>query len=307
MKGFNTILIKIADFLCRPFYTYFCVFPFSIKVGKYPVYKQIQYLHFKLTRKYRTVSEITELKRNNNHCKIEIIPGRDFHQIHLFMTGYYEKSVSNSILRDLSSSNVFIDVGAYLGYYSLIASASFSNIQVYAFEPQKDANERLQKNIKINNFKNIEVYDCALADVNETRQLNINEFPEQTSLHNSALQSGQHYNVQVKRLDDLLDFKSKKVVVKIDTEGYEIEVVKGMSELIENNECTIYFEYNPQIYFQNFGKDYISSFFEFINLKGYKMFDVESKEKTTEYFYNPLNSGQRNLVIKKITGECKLV
>lgn len=273
------------------------MFPFSLKAGKYAVYKQMQYLHFKLTRKFRKKPLIIDINAGSNNCKIEIVPGMDFHQMHLFMAGCYEKEVATFILNETGPDAVFVDVGAYIGFYSLMVSCMYPDIRVCAFEPQKTAIEKFKKNIILNNIKNIEVYDCAIADLNETLPLYINKFPEQTSLHKPVIQQGHSYNVQVKRLDDLLTVKGKEIIVKIDTEGYEFEVLKSMTEIIKNNVCTIYFEYNPKIYLKQYSENYIASLIDFINDKGCRICEIGAKGILKDFTYYPQQSEQKNLVI----------
>ena len=299
MQSISLILTKIADILFKPFYRYLFFFPFNLKVGKYPFYKQLQYLHFRITLKNRKQNEIINMTLSNK-CNyfLEINPGKDFHQMHLFMAGIYEKNISENILKDLETAAVFVDVGAYIGYYSLMATTAFPEAQVYAIEPQKEAFEMLRKNTILNN-KTINLFNCALGPFNEDKTLNINKFPEQSSLLSSDSQITENYKVQVKRLDDLLALKDKNVVIKIDTEGYEFEVVKGMAEIISNNNCVIYFEYNPEIYQQQFGPVYCSSFFEFMHDKGYEIFDVNTEGKRGEVQYNSKQKMQQNLVARK--------
>lgn len=301
MKGFNIILITIADFFCRPFYKDLFFTPFDIKIGKYPIYKQIQYFHFITTRKFRNCKETVTVKlnKNNNFC-IEVIPGADFHQMHLYMAGSYEKSVSEKLLKDLKSSDVFIDVGSYIGYYSLMASVFFPEIQIFAFEPQNEAIEKLKKNIKINHCHNIKVNHCALGDINESKYLNINKYPEQTSLFSSPLNTIQQYEIQIKRLDDLLEISQKNVVVKIDTEGYEFEVLKGMSEILKNNHCTVYFEYNPKIYKEQFDNDYSLINFQLMEERGYRILKIKDHGVLEAFLFNSQSLEQQMLVAKKI-------
>jgi len=300
MRNCRIILVKVADILCKPFYKCLFFFPFCVKIGKHPFYKQVQFLHFRVTKKYRNQDEIVKVKLSNI-CNYSLVinAGKDFHQMHLLMAGYYEKNILENLLEDLASAEIFIDAGAYIGYHSLMVSSAFPNVQVYAFEPQKEAFKILQKNISLND-KHITVNNCALGSLNEDKQLNVNKYPEQSSLLISDLQITDNYIVPVKRLDDLLDLKSRHIVVKIDTEGFEFEVLKGMSKIIENNNCVIYFEYNPRIYQQQFGEEYSLSLFQFLQEKGYKIFKIEAKGKNKEVFFNSQNLIQRNLMARKI-------
>ncbi len=299
MKGSRIILIHVSDFLFRPFYKHLFFFPFDINIGKYPIYKQMQYLHFRITRKYRQQKEVVKIRPSKN-CGfyLELNPGKDFHQMHLFMAHFYEKNMTESLLKDLKTADIFFDIGSYIGYYCLMVRLAFADIKIYAFEPQLKAFQLLQKNME-RNSQNFNVYNCALGDINEDKLLNINRFPEQSSLLMSDALTDEKYVVRIKKLDNLLNFKAQKIVVKIDTEGYEFEVMKGMSEIIEKNECVIYFEYNPKIYIKQFGGNYSLSLFQFLNERGYNVFEIKNNGKKQAYFYNVQSLLQQNLMAIK--------
>lgn len=79
------------------------------------------------------------------------------------MKGFEYNSVI-LFLELLREAKVFMDIGANVGYYSLLAAAQNKNVRVIAFEPLPDAITFFKKNIALNGFTNIEVEPLALAD-----------------------------------------------------------------------------------------------------------------------------------------------
>ena len=74
-----------------------------------------------------------------------------------------ERSVWETIIKELKPNDVFWDVGAHLGFYSLIA-ANCSGVEVAAFEPHPTTVKRFRKNIELNKKSNIKVINLALSD-----------------------------------------------------------------------------------------------------------------------------------------------
>ncbi len=288
----------LFDLIFKPFYHILIVFPFTLKSGKYAVYKQIQYIHFKLTKKQRKASiikDITPLK--NCVYKMILEPGQDFHQFHLAIAGFYEKSITKKICLELLTADVFIDVGAYLGYYSILAASLSPKLEVYAFEPQKEAYKKLKRNLLLNN-STINAYNYALGSKNETKDFYIDIFPERSSLI-KAKQKDEAYEIEINKADDLFDFKNKNIVIKIDTEGYEFEVLKGMEKLLTQNNCTVFFEYNPLTYKTLYGEGFSEILSIFFNDIHYKFYKISEKSKTLAYTFKHINLCQENLMAKK--------
>lgn len=82
-----------------------------------------------------------------------------------FYGDYDERREADLITRVLNPGEVFWDVGANIGYFTLLAARSLKNTgQVVAFEPGQAAFSRLLANISLNPFTNIATYQIALAD-----------------------------------------------------------------------------------------------------------------------------------------------
>lgn len=135
--------------------------------------------------------------------------------------GFWEKRTTDYVKEHLKPGQLFVDVGAQVGYYSVMASEL--GARVYAFEPSSTNREVLRKNLE---GTNVEVFNSALSDTNGEVKLFKGRTPGEHSLHGS----GEYETVQAVRYDDLgLEIPD---FVKIDVEGNERQVLMGMQKFL---------------------------------------------------------------------------
>ena len=155
----------------------------------------------------------------------------------------YAKIFSN-LIKNVDS---FVDVGANIGLYSLIAGANNSKCRVFSFEPSRGPLHYLRKNISLNRFSNIEVVPTALSNTNGKI-----EFYEQTNRkykylkYNLAGESNAgtktdkekfiKFSVESRTLDSYLsNVKNIQIdLIKLDTEGTEFEILEGAVNTIDS-------------------------------------------------------------------------
>lgn len=82
----------------------------------------------------------------------------------LYWEGYQNFEYTDIFIKLIKKINVFYDIGANIGYYSLLAEIKNNNIKVVAFEPANGPLFYFRENIKINKLKNIKVESLALSD-----------------------------------------------------------------------------------------------------------------------------------------------
>lgn len=177
---------------------------------------------------------------------------RDPLEREILMTNNYEEVQLDCLIDHIKSNPVeyFIDVGANIGYYSLIVSKNFPNIKIISFEPIKKTFFKLEKNIKINNFKNISAYNFGLSDKNI--QLNVRSMIKKkfiqsggSTVHNTARQLKNNEVLEkcdFKVGDDILNLKNKSICIKIDVEEHEKEVLIGLNKILNQNKVFIQIE-----------------------------------------------------------------
>jgi len=173
----------------------------------------------------------------------------------------YEPYETQLILRQAKAGDVVVDVGANIGYYTvLLADKVGKNGKVYAFEPDKINFEILIKNISENNLENVVAVNAAVGSKSETKILyrseeNLGDHklfkPTLPSLKKGGkteiISKKDSEIVKIIKLDDYLE-NIKIDLMKIDTQGWEPEVIDGAKKLIEKNKPIIFLEYSPASY-----------------------------------------------------------
>jgi FkbM family methyltransferase len=150
-----------------------------------------------------------------------------------------EPRTTKWLLANLGPGQVFVDVGANVGYYSLLAAQLVGpRGRVVAFEPNVRVRARLEDHVRWNRVGDIvTVVGAALADVRDgALDLFVPERDEESgiaSLHRTPLLEGKGataMRVPSQRLDDWLEGSSlpRINVMKIDVEGAEARVLEGM-------------------------------------------------------------------------------
>jgi len=146
--------------------------------------------------------------------------------------GLMEYNDMGFLLHFLRPNDLFIDVGANIGAYSILASGEIG-ANTIAFEPVPSTFENLKKNININSLnEKIQVFNIGLGS--ELGQLRFTKSFD-TVNHVTYNNDNESVNVEISTLDIILSTLSAPTLVKIDVEGFESEVLKG-AEIILNNE-----------------------------------------------------------------------
>lgn len=140
--------------------------------------------------------------------------------------------VIESELMKLNEGDVFVDIGANIGYLTILASKRVgASGHVYSYEPSEREYSRLLRNLAVNKTSNVHASRLALS--NFTGQVALWVSEEHTGL-NRILSPGANVagdvSVPVSRLDELLYLPEIKLI-KIDVEGAEFLVLEGMTAL----------------------------------------------------------------------------
>jgi FkbM family methyltransferase len=156
-----------------------------------------------------------------------------------YFWGYsgYERATTQLLGDLLPSKSCVFDVGANVGYYSLLAAATARGGEVHAFEPWPPAFRWLSRNAALNGFPNLHLNQVALSDVDGEAQLFL---PADRAWSNASLRGGfveQRGSLPVPavRLDSYCKRRGVKRMdlIKLDVEGGELRVLKGLGELLE--------------------------------------------------------------------------
>jgi FkbM family methyltransferase len=157
----------------------------------------------------------------------------------LLTWGVYERNETELFKKLLKKGMVVVDVGAHIGYYTLIAAGFVGEEgKVFAFEPDPHNYSLLTKNIEINGFRN--VIPLRKAVFSKTRKMKL--FLDKSNLGRHSLSEtnvdkGASITIEATNLDDYFKGADHKIdIIKLDVQGSEMKVLEGMTSIIKQNE-----------------------------------------------------------------------
>ena len=189
-------------------------------------------------------------------------------------------SISQKILTN-SAPGIVIDIGAGFGTFSVhLASMNYRNFKFAAFEPLRIVNMQLATNVLLNHLDNIKVFNVGLGEREETRSfytvdyaLNANHgsfsFNHEINEIRGILPTDDREMYEFKTLDSYLPGNVR--LIKLSAPGMEIEVLRGSTETIKNNDC-------PPLIFESWQdewyKDQTEQIYKFLSDVGYAEFEI---------------------------------
>ncbi len=167
----------------------------------------------------------------------------EFHQIDTLLKLVKKHYDSNYDL-------VFLDVGAYLGWYAVSILKSGLFAEIHAFEANPENFAQLNTNIMLNDaLKAIHLHHCVVTNKPGNTPLNLPVRRSNRGWAEVGTASGFSADFEVNNvvLDELFsNTKGRFLVAKIDVEGHERQVLNGMMELMKNNTSLIQVELYQQ-------------------------------------------------------------
>jgi FkbM family methyltransferase len=152
-------------------------------------------------------------------------------------TGEYESGTARVIKSLLAPGDVFADIGAHIGFFSVLAAGCVgAGGRVLSFEPAPRTRERLNQNIALNRLTNVTVFEEALGGQSAQTSLSIGPVDD-TGLASlrGVLDADQCVDVRVRTFDGVFSSSERLAGVKIDVEGAEAKVLTGMSEQLRRH------------------------------------------------------------------------
>ena len=240
-----------------------------------------------------------------NEYKLRIFPRQIGIHRELYLYGKRESGVTDFLLKSniLRKGDVVLDIGANIGYYVLLESKVVGSLgKVYAVEPVGNNVEQLRYNLKLNHATNVSVSQFAFGAKEGVGKMFISKGCNWSTLNPKGVHSivGTE-DVKIKTVDSFLSDKQLPKLIRMDVEGYEHEVLKGMSETLKKG-VKLLIEVHGQ-----FLPD-LDSFLELLENNGYMVkFSVfenrESYPKVMQILSNhsgvPFASFYTNISIKK--------
>ncbi len=157
----------------------------------------------------------------------------------------YEEKDANMILKLAPERGVVFDVGANIGWYSLLIARKYNGCQIHAFEPIPKTYSYLEQNIKLNQVPNIVAHHFGLS--NERKDLTFYFYPEgsgnASSTNLSERTDAELITCHVERIDDFVSANKLHVdFIKCDVEGAELFAFQGAKETLQRDKPIVFTE-----------------------------------------------------------------
>ena len=167
-----------------------------------------------------------------------------------------------------------VDVGANFGYHSLLFSKEIDG-DVFAFEPQIQNYNLLQRNIELNNIKNIKLYNLACGDTNcDIKMPIINQYTNNVNMGDFTPNFVDENSYSITKSILLDDMNLPHIdLIKIDVQGWEKKVLIGCKNIISNYKPVLIVEFE---HFQlSKTNTSLGELFEYIRSNNYYIFYLE--------------------------------
>ncbi|MBC7743600.1 MAG: FkbM family methyltransferase [Flavobacterium sp.] len=238
------------------------------------------------------------VKRLINDILLNILPSRAYLKLLIFKRGYEEPELK-LVYEFCDKDSISLDVGAANGMYlaHLYRISKFT----YAFEPRKDALQRLKKMFS-GITTSIQFEEVALSDISGSKKLRILKINDRLSTieaENTIEEFGEvdEVNVVVKRIDDY-SFNTKVSFIKIDVEGHEEAVIRGATNLLNKDQPVLLVEIEERHKRNSINN--VKSFLKKLDYEGYfyldkvlhriELFDIQKHHsyhvKSQPYIFN---------------------
>jgi FkbM family methyltransferase len=249
-------------------------------------------LIYKIIRIFR-INPNRIIRRDGIFYNLDLREGID---LSIFLFGNFQKYIYKNLTTVIPKNPTIIDVGANIGFISLKLAKIFPQAQVYAFEPTYYAMEKLKKNLDLNPILSarVEPIHSFVGEQSSKRSAYvafsswpIDTFKGDKNKHEIHLGEEKEATLNQISIDDFVKInKIEKIdLIKIDTDGYELNVIKGSMKTLKKDRPIVVFEYgnyllrekgiDPLEYFQLFQ----SIGYSLRDLKRHRIITIETIHK----------------------------
>ena len=202
--------------------------------GKYSILMKLYFPYLAPT------SPTKEVVTLHDGIRMELVLN-EYVQSQLYLFGAFEPVTVKVLKRLVKSGDTVLDIGANVGYISLVLAKCVGNSgKVFSFEPDSKNFASLKRNLALNADCNIEPIAKAVSDSHQPIRLYHAKFDFNAGAH-SMLPSEKHSSdfveIEATTIDEFVTSHGlKKVdVIKIDIEGAEMKAFNGMTETLRNS------------------------------------------------------------------------
>lgn len=155
----------------------------------------------------------------------------------LYLTGIHEREVTPLFKRVVKEGMTVIDIGAHIGYYTLLAANLVGEKgRVFAFEPGSGNYSLLVRNIEVNEYENVIPLNKAVSNKSGTAKLFLCSDNKGDHRLWPSCEDREWVEVEIISLDKFFESYDTKIdVIKMDIQGGEMAALQGMDKLIMRN------------------------------------------------------------------------
>lgn len=188
----------------------------------------------------------------------------------------YEVYETKLVLGIVRPGDVAVDVGAMIGYYTLILARGVGpGGRVYAFEPDPDSFRLLEENVAMNGYEHVTCRRAIVGDRSGSGSLF--RAPDEHRGDNRAYAHRKRAPTEVEMvaLDEVVE--APVDIVKVDVQGFEGRVLEGMPNLIAgSDQLTLLVEFSPEL-LDEAGTDPVE-FLGSLREQGLRLFEIDERE-----------------------------
>jgi FkbM family methyltransferase len=165
-----------------------------------------------------------------------------------YVSGSSEKPVQDAMAEHVKRDSVFYDVGANVGFFSLLAARLVGpGGRVHSFEPVSENAASVRENARLSGLSNVTVHEVAVGRAGGSQELLLTAWDGGATLSTSVVKPPNPSGRRVVRLVALDDYiKAERLpaphFVKIDVEGAELDVIEGMARTIAESRPALLYE-----------------------------------------------------------------
>lgn len=212
-----------------------------------------------LAEKFWPYPEVMEIQGSKMYLNVKNEPSSIRETFLVYATQkIHEKTTTALFKENVKSGNVVVDLGANIGYFTLLASQLVGKGgKVFCFEPEPRNFRFLSKNIEINNYTQALAFPKAVSDKNGKTQLFVCDYDtghhtinqhKGIESYSRGRETKEHaIEIETVTLDSFLEGRTDHVdVIKMDVEGAEMLALTGMDRILrDNKDIKMFIEFFP--------------------------------------------------------------
>ena len=214
---------------------------------------------------------------------IQIDPSNGFIDEQIYVSGYYEPDILAVIKANLPVGGTYVDIGANIGQHALFAASLVGPLgSVHAFEPIKKLTEQIKQSVATNRYTDrFKIHNVACGAVACSAHIDINS----QNIGGSKIDTTRTDSdaiIYIVPADTILADLPRIDLIKIDTEGFELDVLEGLTVTLTKHKPALIIEYSPSLWDINQRSEMSQRFFSILRAHGYTIFDLEVGHRKIE-------------------------